>query len=258
MSFIIDPRIKNYKIGTKEWFSAQKKMVKEKPLIKRCYDIWYKRLIADADSVDDNNEDKFILELGSGSSYLKEINPEIITSDVDEGIADKVIDARELPFPDNSLKAIFLTHVFHHIPEVEKFLNEANRVLIPGGVISIVDCSHSFLARFFFSKVHPEPYDDKTDSWSFPQTNSMLDSNQALTWNIFFRDREKFNHLFPMFSISKPTLLPWFSYLLSGGVNLRSMVPGFLVPIYKILDVLLRPVDRFFAIHWHLTIRKEE
>ena len=258
MSFITDPRIKNFDMGTKEWFGAQKRMVKEKPMIKHCYDLWYSKLINDANSVDDKGAKAIVLELGSGSSYLKELMPEVITSDVDEGIADQVIDARELPFPDNSVKAIFATHVFHHIPDIEKFLAEADRVLIPGGVISMVDCTHTPLARAFFSRVHPEPYNDKTDSWTFPQTNSMLDSNQALTWIIFHRDKAKFSELFPNFSVTKPVYLPWFSYLLSGGVNLRSLVPGFLAPVFKVLDFLLKPLDPLCAIHWHITIRKDK
>jgi len=34
-----------------------------------------------------------LVELGSGGSYLKELEPSLITSDVVEGVADQVIDA---------------------------------------------------------------------------------------------------------------------------------------------------------------------
>jgi SAM-dependent methyltransferase len=258
MSILTDPRISQFEMGTPEWFAGQNKMVKCKPIIKYCYDLWYSKLINDANSVDDHGEKKIVLELGSGSSYLKELMPEVITSDLDEGVADMAIDARDLPFEDNSVKAIFLTHVFHHIPDIELFLKEANRVLIPGGKISMVDCTHTPLAKFFFSVIHPEPYDDKTDSWTFPQNNSMLDSNQALTWIIFYKNISKFQKLFPDFTVSKPVYLPWFSYLLSGGVNLRSLIPQFAAPVFKILDKLLKPFDSLFAIHWHLTITKKK
>ena len=36
------------------------------------------------------------------------------------------------------------------------------RVLVPGGVISIIDCAHTPFGRFFFSAIHPEPYDSRT------------------------------------------------------------------------------------------------
>ena len=90
-----------------------------------------------------------MLELGSGGSYLKDLRPSIISSDVVPDVADRVIDGRALPFADNSLQAIFLTHVFHHIPEVDAFLKEAQRTLVPGGVISMIEVAHTPFARFF-------------------------------------------------------------------------------------------------------------
>ena len=180
----------------------------------------------------------------------------MITSDLVEGVADRVIDGRELPFSDASLRALFLTHVFHHIPDVERFLREAERVLVPGGVIAMIDVPHTPFARFFFRRFHPEPYDDRATSWAFDQSDAMLDSNQALTWIVFFRDRERFARLFPDLHVDAPRFLPWLSYLVSGGVTKRNLVPGFLVPVFRALDRLLRPLDRWLALHWHLTVRK--
>ena len=254
-SVFVNPQLKQYEIGTREWFDAQRRMIKNKPLIRRCYDLWYSRLLRDAGSVP-NAQGASIVELGSGSSYIKELRPEIVTSDIAPGIADMVIDGRELPFPDKSVKALFLTHVFHHIPDVEQFLREASRVLVPGGVISIVDCAHTPFGRFFFSKIHPEPYNHHAAEWSFPPGHTMLDSNQALTWIVFERDRKRFEGLFPQFKIERRELLPWFSYLMSGGVNLRSFYPRPLAPLMTLLDRVFRPLDPVFAIHWHMTIRK--
>jgi hypothetical protein len=59
-----------------------------------------------------------------------------------------------------------------------------------------------------------------------------------------------------MFRLEQWQYLPWFSYLMSGGVNLRSLVPAFLSPAFSALDRVLKPVDGFFAVHWHLTVRK--
>lgn len=39
----------------------------------------------------------------------------------------RVIDARYLPFEDESLRAIVGTNVLHHIPEIERFFTEATR-----------------------------------------------------------------------------------------------------------------------------------
>jgi SAM-dependent methyltransferase len=252
--FLAHPALRNLEMGTKDWFTAQKAMIKAKPLVKRCYDLWYQKLLEDADSAPSGGS---IIELGSGSSYVKELRPEVITSDCSPGVADMVIDGRSLPFPDSSVRAILLTHVFHHIPDVGLFFEEASRVLVPGGVISMVDETHTPFAKFFFSKVHPEPYDDQAPSWSFVQSDSMLDSNQALSWIVFMRDREEFARRFPLLKLERREYLPWFSYLMSGGVNLRSCVPRFCAPVFPWLDRALRPLDGAFAIHWRLTIRKE-
>ena len=247
------PELKDLEIGSKDWFAAQQAMIRSKPLVKRCYDLWYRKLLDDADSVPSAGT---IVELGSGSSYVKQLRPDVVTSDCAPGIADMVIDGRSLPFPDASVRAILLTHVFHHIPDVGLFLEEASRVLVPGGVVSMVDETHTPFAKFFFSKIHPEPYDDRTESWTFPQTDSMLDSNQALSWIVFFRDRERFASRFPRLKMERREYLPWFSYLMSGGVNLRSFAPGFAAPLFVLLDRALSPLDGLFAIHWHITIRK--
>ena len=151
------PELKDLEIGSKDWFTAQQAMIRSKPLVKRCYDLWYRKLLDDADSVPSAGT---IVELGSGSSYVKQLRPDVVTSDCAPGIADMVIDGRSLPFPDASVRAILLTHVFHHIPDVGLFLEEASRVLVPGGVIAMVDETHTPFAKFFFSKIHPEPYDD--------------------------------------------------------------------------------------------------
>jgi SAM-dependent methyltransferase len=255
-SALLHPRLKNVASGSREWFAEQRRMIEDKPLVRRCYDLWYQSLLADADSVPAACLGGSIVELGSGLSYIKELRPEIITSDVEPGMADMVIDGRDLPFPDGSVRAIFLTHVFHHIPDVERFLREACRVLAPGGVISMVDETHTPFARFFFRRIHPEPYDDTTALWSFPEGDTMLDSNQALTWIVFDRDRSRFEREFPMLKLEQRRFLPWFGYLMSGGVNLRTFFPGFLTSAVGAADRVLRSLDPVFAIHWHLTIRK--
>lgn len=253
MSIITHPRIANMKIGSPEWFSAQREMIRAKPAVRRCYDLWYALLRADVASV---AEDGLIVELGSGSSYIKEVLPEVITSDVVPGPVDMIIDGRRLPFPDASVRALLLTHVFHHIPDVRRFFLEAERVLVPGGVVTMIDCAHTPLSRLFFGLIHPEPYDHKAVSWDFTAGNNMTDSNQALTWIVFHRDIDQFQKEFPGLRYEGFQYLPWFGYLMSGGVNLRSLVPDFAAGMVESADRLLKPLDPFGAIHWHITLRK--
>lgn len=251
--WVTHPLLRPHAMGSPEWFAAQSRLFDEKPLVQRCYARWYQLLLGDADSVAVRGA---IVELGSGSSRLKLQRPDIVASDVVPGAVDLVADGRHLPFRDGSVRALLLTHVFHHIPDVSAFLREASRVLAPGGVISMVDCAHTPFSRFFFGRVHPEPYRDDAMKWSFPPGNTMLDSNQALTWIVFQRDRERFERENPGLVIERRRWLPWFSYLLSGGVNLRSFVPPGCAGLVRGADFLLRPFDPLCAIHWHWTIRK--
>ena len=254
--FLQEDSLIGLEVGTKDWFDAQKNLILSKPLLRFCYDAWYRCLVRDSNSVPDSARSGLYLELGSGGSLLKNYQAGIITSDVVEGVAEQVIDAMRIPFPNDSLSAIFMTHSFHHIPNVELFLKEAQRTLKVGGVLSMIEVSHTPFAKFFFSNFHHEPFDDRTRSWSFKQQDSMNDSNQALSWLIFFRDRKRFNSMFPTLCLERWSYLPWFSYLMSGGVTRKQILPSKLGFIARAIDYVSTPFWPIFALHWSLTIRK--
>lgn len=55
----------------------------------------------------------------------------------------------ELPFEDNSIDRIIATHVLEHVPQPVKVLEEWVRVMIPGGVLSLIlPCDPGFAWRF--------------------------------------------------------------------------------------------------------------
>jgi ubiquinone/menaquinone biosynthesis C-methylase UbiE len=251
--WLADPILRDHPFGSVAWFQAQKHVIEAKPLIQACYRRWYQCHMDDAATVPGPG---LLVELGSGGSFLKRLHPEIISTDLGTRGVDLVCDARQLPLPDESVRALFLSHVYHHIPDIHLFIEEARRVLVPGGVVSIVDCAHTPFGRFFFSFIHPEPYLSHSKGWSFPQTGSLLDSNQALTWITLVRDRQKFQSDFPEFTVEGPELLPWFTYLASGGVNLRSMLNQKKEEFWRRTDSKLQPLDKLFAVHWHFCIRK--
>ncbi|MBM3785300.1 MAG: class I SAM-dependent methyltransferase [Acidobacteria bacterium] len=255
MSFSLkEPRLVGVPVGSPAYFQIQRDLIAERPLLKSCYDTWYRELISA------NQGRPFqpgeTLELGSGGSLLRQVVPGLITSDVVEGLADRVVDGRELPFPDGSLQAIFMTHTMHHIPDVKRFFAEADRALRPGGFVAMVEVAHTPFAKFFFTHFHPEPYDDRTVHWDFTQQDSMMDSNQALSWLVFVRDRRKYEAQFPKLRIERFGWLPWFTYLAAGGVTMRNIVPGPLVPPLRALEWLLTPLRPLFALHWLIILRK--
>jgi SAM-dependent methyltransferase len=250
------PALRDHAMGSAGWFAAQREMIESKPAVKRCYDLWYRQMLEDADSAPAEYRERPVVEVGSGLSYIRALRPDVITSDVTTGNVDLALDGRFLPFRDNSVRALLLAHVFHHIPDVTAFLREAERVLVPGGAISMVDETHTPFARFFFSAVHPEPYNSSAAEWTFEYHHNMLDSNQALSWIVFFRDRKALAKVAPSLRLERWNYLPWFSYLLSGGVNLRSLMPRGLARRSAAIDRMFSPLDGAFAIHWRLTVRK--
>jgi len=254
LAWLKEPSLKGLRPGEPEFFAAQKRLIHNRSLLKWNYDDWYSRLLADIRSAP---PDGLIVELGSGGSYLKDLEPSTITSDVEAGIAERVIDARKLPFEANTVRALVLTHVFHHIPQVDAFLKEAERVLMPGGVISMIEVAHTPFARFFFKNFHHEPYDDQRTEWSFSQADSMMDSNQALAWMVFARDRPAFEKAYPSLAIDKLEWVPWLTYLVSGGVTARYFIPRFADPLLIGLENLIKPLRGVFSLSWHICIRKK-
>jgi len=253
LAWLKEPGLEGLAVGSPEFFATQKRLIFQRPLLKSCYYDWYRRLRADIDSVPTSGE---LVELGSGGSFLKDLEPSLITSDVVDGVADRVIDARQLPFEAESARALVLTHVLHHIPELQRFFEEARRVLVPGGVIAMIEVAHTPFARFFFRRFHPEPYLDDCPDWNFGQEDSMMDSNQALSWMVFVRDRARFESLFPELKIELLEFTPWFTYLISGGVTKRDLIPKALVPVLLGMETLLKPASPLFSLHWHIRLRK--
>jgi SAM-dependent methyltransferase len=250
-----EPSLAGLQPGSPEFFAAQKTIILNRPLLKWCYDDWYARLLRDARSAP---QPGIILELGSGGGYLKDLEPSIVTSDVVENVADRVIDARHLPFADQSVRALLLTHVFHHIPDADAFFKEAERVLVHGGVISMIEVAHTPLARFFFKNFHPEPYADDRREWSFAQNDSMMDSNQALSWMVFVRDRAEFEKRHPALKIEGMSFLPWLTYLLSGGVTARYLIPNWMNGLLIWIERLLKPFASVFSLHWCICVKKRD
>jgi len=70
------------------------------------------------------------------------------------------------------------------------------------------------------------------------------------------RNRARFREHSPDLELERASWLPWFGYLASGGITRRNLVPGLLAPVVQDLDRMLAPLDRWTALHWHLTVRK--
>ena len=199
------------------------------------------------------------LEIGSGSSIIQEFWPDVVTSDIKPlPFVDRVVDAQAMPFADGSLRAIYGINVFHHLPRPRLFFREAIRVLQPGGGVVFIEPYHGIFARWLFPRLHDsEIFDLSADAWENDlQSGPCSGANQALSGIIFDRDRDRFVSEFPELELVLDRPHTHLSYLLSGGVNFRQLVPGWAGSLVPSLESILSPLNRWIALQHTIVLRK--
>ena len=201
----------------------RRQVIASKPFLKAIYIEWYSLLAASLPPGEGN-----VLELGSGAGFCSQFIAGLITSDVFFCPGARiVINAAALPFTTDSLRAIVMTNVLHHQPDVCQFFSEASRCLRKGGEILMIEPWVTPCSRFVYSRFHHEPFQPEAVGWSFPTWRPLAGANGALPWILFERDCGKFLQRFPEFTITQVRPFLPFRYLVSGGVGLRSLMPGF-------------------------------
>lgn len=201
---------------------ARRRIVGEKAFLNRIYREWYGHIIRALPAVNAP-----VLELGSGAGFLHEFLPGLLTSDVMRipQVA-MVLDAHALPFRSDSLRSVVMVDVLHHLARPRCFFAEASRCLVLGGKIVMVEPWVTRWSRVVYSSFHHEPFDPEAKEWEFPPGEPLSAANGALPWMMFQRDRAVFEQEFPELSVENIKLTMPLSYLLSGGVSMRSIVPG--------------------------------
>src|SRR5947208_5065479 len=170
---------------------------------------WYRELYRDQFRDLPNPLTLSILEVGSGTSPLKQFLSIVITSDVlDLDYLDLVFDCHEIDkldaIKDNSIDVITLTNVLHHLKSPIGFLNRAASKLKSGGKVIATEPFFSLLSTPIFRYLHPEPVDFKTAVPELENIRGPLASaNIALPWLIFFRQREWLELLNERYNLAK-------------------------------------------------------
>jgi len=111
-------------------------------------------------------------------------------------------------------------------------------------------------SRIIYGRLHPEPFLPEESSWEFPPSGPLSGANGALPWMIFERDRDKFQREFPRLKIRGIFLAMPFRYLLSGGVSMVSLSPGWTFGIWRLLESLLQPWMRRLAMFARIELVK--
>ncbi|HXL23262.1 MAG TPA: methyltransferase domain-containing protein [Candidatus Dormibacteraeota bacterium] len=215
----------------------RKQIIAGKPFLKAIYDEWY-TILANALPAGKGEA----VELGSGAGYCARFIPGLITSDVFLcSSARVVLDAQRLPFSTGSLRAVTMTNVLHHMPDVRRFLIEAVRCLRSGGKILMIEPWVTPWSRFVYRRLHGEPFAPDAEAWSFAGSGPLSGANVALPWIVFARDRQKLQKEFPELIVEQIRPFLPFRYLVSGGVSLRSLAPRSTQGLWAGLERMLEP-----------------
>lgn len=250
------PLMKGCDVDSPETTEMRIRLLKEKSFLNKFYQDCY---LSIAGSIPENVDGR-ILELGSGAGFIKDYLPDCLTSEIFRiSHIDAVLDGQRLPFRNDSLRSIVMLDVFHHLPRVQLFLEDAARCIRHGGAIVMIEPWNTPWSRFIYGHLHHEPFDAGCSGWEFPQGGPLSKSNQALPWIIFQRDRPIFERMFPQWHIAKINLHYPFCYLLSGGMSLRSLMPGALFDLWRTIENRLQFCMSALAMFAKIVLlRKEE
>jgi SAM-dependent methyltransferase len=208
---------------------------------------WYRELYRDQFKDFPNPAALSILEIGSGTSPLKQFLSNVVTSDVlDLDYLDLVFDCHEIDkldaIRDNSLDVITLTNVLHHLKRPIAFLNRAASKLKSGGKVIATEPFFSLLSTVIFKYMHHEAVDFRISEPELSHVEGPLASaNIALPWLMFLRNRAWLQRLSDNFDVTNVSVRPFsaLSYMVTGGISHRVPVPSFVYRMFFRADLFL-------------------
>ncbi len=231
---------------------VRRRIIREKPFLSRLYREWYESIRERLPDIKGE-----VVELGSGAGYLEEVVPGVVKSEILPcSHVHIVLDGCSLPFGAASLRALVMTDVFHHIPRPQSFLREAIRCLRPGGSVIMIEPWLTPCSQFVFRYLHHEPFQPEAKSWEFPSEGPLSGANSALPWIVFSRDKGRFQTEFPELRIEAIEPIMPLRYLLSGGVSLRSLQPGWTFPLWCFVEGVCKPIWPVMAMFARIILRR--
>src|SRR5437667_8745983 len=208
---------------------------------------WYRELYRDQFKDLPDPAALSILEIGSGTSPLKQFLSNVVTSDVlDLDYLDLVFDCHEIDkfnaIKDESLDVITLTNVLHHLKSPIAFLNRAANKLKSGGQVIATEPFFSVLSTPIFKYLHHEPVDFEISEPELKNVRGPLASaNIALPWLIFFCRRDWADNLSEKYDVANCSVrfFSAVSYMATGGISHKLPVPTWLYRAFFPMDVFL-------------------
>jgi SAM-dependent methyltransferase len=250
--WLAHPLTRDLNIDDPETTRLRQRIVREKGFLSQVYGEWYQDLVASLPA-----GAGLVLELGAGGGFMRDVLPGLITAErfFVPGVR-IVLDGLSLPFAEHSLRGIVMTNVLHHLPNSGVFFAEASRCVRPGGVVSMIEPWVTPWSRFIYQRFHHEPFDPNAASWTVAASGPLSGANGALPWILFERDRSVFEREFPQWQVERVVPMMPFTYLLSGGVSLRSFLPGWSFRSIRGLERALGGWNRHLAMFAHVVLRR--
>ena len=235
----------------KEWIDAHRRVWATKPVLRAVYQRWFQLLRERAAA-------GRIVEIGCGPGFFKAAYGDVIATDVTANpYADCILDAAVLPFAAGSLGSIVMIDVFHHLPEPERFLREAERVLRPGGRIVLVEPWIGVAGRLFWTYLHHEDCDPSVPPeapWRGPSKDPMQ-GNAALPY-LYFGAGGHAERLGLALRVTERQAFAGLPWLLSGGFQPFSLFPAALGGAVERVDRLLSRLPRWTATRCLITLER--
>ena len=233
--------------------ALRRRIIEEKGFLRRLYEEWYSTLIR---ALPDTSGS--VLELGSGGGFFRRVYPSVLCSEIfATPDIDVVCDAQRMPIAGDALRAIVVVDVLHHIPDPGRFFLEASRCVRNGGRILLIEPWHTSWSHLVYRNLHHEPF-EPTAGWTLAPGGPLSMSNQALPWIMLERDRERFQREHPDWRIVTVRPFMPFAYLASGGVSMRSLVPGFCFALFRAIERLIPAVERKMGMFAFIVLEKHK
>lgn len=257
LDMLREPSLNSLDIDGQERLTLHRAILERKPMLRQVF--------AEFHALFRQLEIRFITgqglsaEIGAGVAMMRDSHPEVLATDlIFAQHLDRVIDAESMDFEDSSVRVIFGQNCFHHFPHPDRFFDELDRVLVPGGGAILLEPYYGPLASFIFKRLfRTEGFDCDYPSWEAPSTGPMNGANQALSYIVFVRDKIEFEKKHPSLKIVHTQLISnYLKYLLSGGLNFRQLLPNSLTPAVSFLEKILSPLNRWLVLHHIIVLRK--
>ena len=229
----------------------------EKPLLKKIYLRFYS-LIASQMS---EGIDGYKVELGSGIGNLKMVIPGVIATDMFANPwIDKVENAYQLSFGNESVSDLILFDVFHHLEYPGTALDEFCRVLKKKGRVIIFEPGMSLMGLIVYGLMHHEPVAlFNKIKWKFGHGTDPVTlgyySAQGNANRIF--GKKKYAHLLSDWKIVNIQKRSSIAYVLSGGYSRKQWYPDSWLPLLTGLERILDLVPCLFATRMIVVLEKQ-